>query len=241
MRYFLELKYDGTSFHGWQKLKHFPSVQETLENSLSIILRRTITCHGCGRTDAGVHALKYFAHLDLQPDEEINLLYQTNKILPSSILILDIKPVSDKAHSQRDAMQRKYRYHLHLQKNPFISQSSYWYPFSISLEMLQVLATLLIGTHDFRAFTKTPARQAHTNCTIFNAGWAINSEGQHVFDITGDHFARGMVRILVANMLEVSAGRLTMDIFRHGIQHQKKMPHFNMAPPEGLFLVDVTY
>ena len=237
----MELKYDGTSFHGWQKLKNLPSIQETLENRLSTILRRQVICHGCGRTDAGVHALKYFAHVDLQPEESINLVYQLNKLLPPAILVLNIKQVSDNAHSQLDATQRIYRYYLHVQKNPFVFNYSYWYPFSFSLSILQELSTLVIGTHDFRTFSKTPDRQPHTICTVFDAAWSLDAQGRYVFEIAGDHFVRGMVRILVANMLEVATGKLTSEIFFLGVRQQKKLHHFMMAPPQGLFLVDVIY
>ena len=109
MRYFLRLKYDGTAYHGWQKLTTKPTIQETLEITLSRILRRPIRCHGCGRTDAGVHALNYYAHLELEESEADNLLYQANRMVPSSILLLELISVPSKAHAQRDALERTYQ------------------------------------------------------------------------------------------------------------------------------------
>ena len=242
MRYFLRLKYDGTAFHGWQKLKTKPTVQETLEVELSRILCRPIRCHGCGRTDAGVHALNYYTHLDLDESEAGNLLYQANRMLPPSILLAELILMPAKAHAQRDALERTYHYHVHREKDPFYDPYSVWHPtFRFNESILHELAASIIGTHDFTALCKTPDRQSQTTCTVFQSQWSQIKSNQFMYEISGDHFIRGMIRLLVGNMLEVLSGNLSIEDFYDSVTYQKKLPFFKMAPAKGLHLIQVKY
>ncbi len=242
MRYFLRLKYDGTAFHGWQKLKTKPTIQETLEITLSQILHRPIRCHGCGRTDAGVHALNYFAHLDLEESEADNLLYQANRMLPPSILLVELIPMPPKAHAQRDALERTYQYYLHREKDPFCNPYSLWYPsFRFNESYLYELALSITGTHDFSALCKTPDRHRQTTCTVFQSQWSEIKPNHFMYEIKGDHFIRGMIRLLVGNMLEVLSGNLSGEDFYNALTYQKKLSFFKMSPAKGLHLVQVKY
>lgn len=242
MRCFIQLKYDGTGFHGWQRLKNFPTIQYTVEEALARVLRRPVRCHGCGRTDAGVHAMNYYAHLDLENSELSNLVYRLNRLLPPSILVKEIFKVPADAHAQRDALERVYQYHVSLQKDPFRYPFCFWYqPQKFDASKLQTLANHMTGTHDFRAFSKTPARQSHTISTIFRSSWVRKEANYYLFEISGNRFARGMIRLLVGNMLEVASGNLSPDTFQEALFNQKRLPFFRMVPPGGLHLVTVNY
>lgn len=242
MRCFLQLKYDGTGFHGWQKLKNLPTIQYTVEEALARMLRRPVRCHGCGRTDAGVHAMNFYAHLNLENFELSNLVYRLNRLLPPAILAKDLFEAPPDAHAQRDALERVYHYHVSLEKDPFGYPFRFWYQSQkFDASSLETLANQLTGTHDFRAFSKTPARQIHTISTIFRSHWIRKEANHYVFEISGNRFARGMIRLLVGNMLEVASGNLSADTFQDALFNQNRLPFFKMVPPGGLHLVAVKY
>ena len=120
MRYFIELAYNGTNYHGWQIQPDAITVQEVLENALSILLREKIQVMGAGRTDTGVHAKQLFAHFDIEVIESISdLIFKLNSFLPKDISIQNIFPVKEDAHARFDALEREYKYLISLQKNPF--------------------------------------------------------------------------------------------------------------------------
>ena len=162
MRYFIRLQYDGTSFFGWQKLKNFPTVQGTIEKALSTLLQKTILIHGCGRTDRGVHAQEYFAHVDLPVIEISSLLYRVNQLLPNSIRIINFHLVPDNAHAQLDSICRTYQYRIHTKKNPFIYPFSYWYQKNLDSKLLEDASQIILRGEDFQNFTKSPQRQNST-------------------------------------------------------------------------------
>ncbi|MFN3641280.1 MAG: tRNA pseudouridine synthase A, partial [Flavobacterium sp.] len=126
-RYFLKLAYNGKNYHGWQSQPNAVTVQQTLEEALSLLWRTPIEIIGAGRTDAGVHAKEMFAHFNVEETLDTAFwIKKLNSYLPKDIVIHDIIPVHDEAHARFDATQRSYQYHLHLFKNPFIHEGS-WY------------------------------------------------------------------------------------------------------------------
>ena len=120
MRYFIHLAYNGTPYHGWQIQPNATSVQETLNKAFSVLLQSEINLMGAGRTDTGVHAKEMYAHFDFEASIDIqNLVHKLNSFLPKDIVIYDIIPVHDDAHTRFDATKRTYEYHIHQFKNPF--------------------------------------------------------------------------------------------------------------------------
>jgi tRNA pseudouridine38-40 synthase len=121
-RYFIALSYDGTTYHGWQTQPNGITVQECLDKALSTYFRQEIVSLGCGRTDAGVHAKQFFAHFDivnLTEEVVINAVTGLNSLLPYTIAIKNIIPVSATAHARFDATARAYQYHIHFVKGSF--------------------------------------------------------------------------------------------------------------------------
>jgi len=128
-RYFLHLAYNGSSFSGWQIQPNAPTVQNEIEQVLRRLYDQNIKVVGCGRTDAGVHAYDFYAHLDL-PDERIKaseLSFKLNNMLPASIVIYDFIKVNDTAHARFDAESRSYVYKMTFAKDPFNVKTSYRY------------------------------------------------------------------------------------------------------------------
>ena len=242
MRFFLKLRYSGTDFHGWQRQPGYSTIQESLETALSTILNRRVQCHGCGRTDAGVHANVYYAHIDISIPETNNLVYRTNKVLHPNILLEQLLQVPPSAHAQKDARRRTYRYHLHLTKNPFLSHISAWHPIpGINLERMQDVSGRLPEFGDYYSYCKTPDRHDKTLCQIESAIWFRLDENRYCFEIKSDHFLRGMIRLLMGNMVDIGIGKLRVDNFLKHLEDRTQPKFFRMAPPQGLHLYEVEY
>ena len=155
MRYFIRLSYNGKNYKGWQRQPKAPSVQEEVENALSLLLRTEIAIVGAGRTDTGVHARDYFAHFDLDTSLPENLVNKLNSFLPKEIAIKDIFPVKDDAHARFDALSRTYQYFISLEKDPFLYEQHYYVYQSLDLIQMNKACEILLRHTDFQCFSKT--------------------------------------------------------------------------------------
>lgn len=172
MRYCITLSYDGSSFSGWQIQPNAPSVQETLERAISLVLRSKVSVTGAGRTDTGVNAISYVAHFDSpEPLREEEFACKLNAILPLSVMIHEVKLVADDFHARFDARLRRYNYFLHRKKDPFMGAYSYLCTYALDVAAMNEACKVLIGTHDFSCFEKTGGNSKTSICTIFEAGW----------------------------------------------------------------------
>jgi tRNA pseudouridine38-40 synthase len=241
--YFLQIAYKGTAYQGWQRQINGLGVQQVIEDKLAKILQEKCVLIGCGRTDAGVHASPYFAHLRLTKEPIPNLLFKINKLLPKDIVILAIFPMEGHRNAQMDAVQRHYQYFIHRKPDPFIRELSAYYDIeSKHPEGLQQCVAAIRSATDFRAFCKQPDKVPHTRCQIFDCQWQMDEDGDKMrFDITADRFLRGMVRLLVGNLLLVLTGELKPEIVISALHQQTELPFFTQAYPQGLFLAGVTY
>lgn len=242
-RYFIKISYNGASFHGWQKQPNAPSVQEKIESAISKI-HGNIPIHivGCGRTDAGVHAHNYYAHVDLPELESIQQFsYKLNKILPSDIAIDNVCRVSSKAHARFDASSRTYHYFMHQKKNPFLNQTSWYFPFDLDLEKMNEAAKLLIGEKDFTSFSKLHTDVKTNNCNVFEAYWQVEENGQLRFEIKANRFLRNMVRAIVGTLIEVGQEKYQVEEVATIIQEKNRNAAGGSVPAHGLSLVEITY
>lgn len=243
MRFRLTLSYLGTNFSGWQKQPGDPSVQQTLEQALSTLLREPIEVTGCGRTDAGVHARNYVAHFDASTEVVTGALqYQLNSILPLDIAIHAIAVADPNFHARFDAVQRTYRYYLHFEKNPFLQHQSYLFPFKkeLNLELLDAAAQLLKEYEQFKPFCKTGSDAEHYIVYLKESNWEMKPDGM-VYTISGNRFLRGMVRMVVGATLNVALGKITLLQLKHAMDTQTMIPKAWSVPPEGLFLEKISY
>lgn len=240
MKYFLHIAYKGTNYSGWQRQPNAPSIQETLEQSLAKMLGYSISCIGCGRTDAGVHASQFFCHIILKEELSYDPIFRINKMLPNDIVVYDFIAVHRAAQAQFDALNRTYTYLLHRKRNPFKEDLSTFIDRELNIDKMKLAATFLPGKQDFRAFCKQPDIYKTTICEVKEA--YLKQEGQQlVFTITANRFLRGMVRLLVGNLLEIGKDTLTLEQFRLALDEQQPLPYFNMAYPQGLYLSKVQY
>lgn len=244
MRFFLELSYNGARYGGWQRQPNAPSIQATLEDTLSLILRTQQHLTGCGRTDAGVHAQGYFAHLDLESPPPPDLLYRLNRLLPADIAVHAMHPVPIQAHARFDALQRRYRYRILLDKNPFLTDQAWWLPQTEppDLHKLNEAASLLLRYKDFAPFCKTGTDALTRRCDLRESFWLRSPDGRElVYWVTSDRFLRGMIRLIVGMCLRVSAGKTSLEEVRHALENQQPLPGSESVPPDGLTLMEVRY
>jgi tRNA pseudouridine38-40 synthase len=240
-RYFLQLAFHGKKFHGWQIQENAHSVQAEINRALKTLLGKETETTGCGRTDTGVHAMKFFLHFDAETiSDEKDFIYHLNSLLPFEIAIQNIFKVADDAHARYDATSRTYRYFIHHKKNPFLNDTSYFFPYEVDRKLMNEAAEILKAHSDFSCFSKSRT-QAKTNiCKITFADWNVK-DNQLIFEITADRFLRNMVRAIVGTLLEVGEHHTTLNDFTAIIENKKRSGAGVSVPGHGLFLADVTY
>ena len=241
MRYFIELSYKGTNYHGWQIQPDASSVQEEITKALATILQEKILLVGAGRTDAGVHASQMFAHVDTVKKLTDDYVHKLNAILPNDIVIKSIKEVSDETHARFDAVSRTYEYKILLGRDPFLLDTTWQlHQKNLQIEKMNEAANLLFEYEDFESFSKVKTDVNTFNCTIMKAVWTL--EDKHlIFHIKANRFLRNMVRAIVGTLLEVGLGKKTVEDFRKIIESKKRSEAGLSVPAKGLFLTEVCY
>ena len=242
MRYFIHLAYNGTRFHGWQIQPNATSVQENLNKAFSVLLQTEINLMGAGRTDTGVHAREMYAHFDSDNSFDITtLVHKLNSFLPKDIVIYDIIPVHDDAHSRFDALKRTYEYHIHQFKNPFIDELSWYFHQPLDIDLMNQASQLLFNYTDFECFSKVNTDVNTFDCTIFEAYWKRGQNDQLVFTISANRFLRNMVRSIVGTLINVGLHKITLDDFTKIIESKSREKAGFSVPAHGLYLTKIEY
>ena len=246
MRYFITLSYDGTNYSGWQTQPDATTVQETIEQALTLVARspEPIAILGAGRTDAGVHARGMVAHVDLpmSPDEARQLIYRTDRYLPHDIALYDIRPVREEAHARFSATSRTYRYYVTLRKDPFQEARMLRLYFPLDFDRMNEAAGRLKDFTDFTSFSKLHTDVKTNNCRVTEAYWQPGAhDGEWIFTITADRFLRNMVRAIVGTLLQVGKGRLSPEDFAAIIESKDRGRAAASAPAHALYLEHVAY
>lgn len=243
MRYFAELSYKGTAYCGWQRQPNSPSVQQTIEEALSTILRESVEVVGAGRTDTGVHAAFYVAHFDTSRPiaNPADFVYHLNALLPEDIAFGRIYEVDDDAHARFDATEREYRYYIEPRKNPFTRATSWQLTTPLDVEAMNRAAQVLLATEDFTTFAKLGSNNTNNICHIFRAEWIEIECGMLVFVFRANRFLRNMVRAVVGTLVDVGRGKITPEEFADIVASRNLSRSSSSAPAAGLFLTDVSY
>lgn len=241
MRYLLQLSFNGTNYHGWQKQQNANTVQAEIEKAMSLILRVPTEVTGCGRTDTGVHAREFFLHVDSEVALDEQFIYRMNKLLPPDIALYTIKPVSSFFHARFDADYREYHYFLHQHKNAFIHTLSWYKPTYIDFEQMNEAASVLLTCKDFKCFSKANTQVYTFLCDLHLAQWEQVREGEWVFKIKANRFLRNMVRAIVGTLIEVGRNELSMDQLKQILDGGNRSEAGQSVPAHGLFLQKVHY
>jgi tRNA pseudouridine38-40 synthase len=240
MRYFIEVAYKGTNFNGFQIQENAETVQSAIDHALSTLMREKIETTGSSRTDAGVHALQNFLHFDLEKPLHPQFIYKVNAILPPDVLLRHVYQVPDEANSRFAALSRSYEYTLYMQKDPFLQDRGYFFPYRLDVELLREAAEILKEYQDFTTFSKRNSQVKTYICAIKESRWTVESN-RIVYNVTANRFLRGMVRGLVGTMLRVGRGKMTIEGFREAIESKNCAKADFAVPPQGLFLMHVAY
>jgi tRNA pseudouridine38-40 synthase len=245
MRYFVRLSYKGTAYFGWQRQPNQISVQEILEDCFSLVLRTNIEVVGCGRTDTGVHAKDYVLHFDsIYPVKE-DFVYKCNKILPKDIVIHHIEKVAPESHARFDAISRSYVYYLTTVKDPFLIDTSWYYPYDdvTDWSLVQSAAKILLDYKEFFPFCKSNTDVHTMRCEVRVSHWEQDQSNPAIwcYHIEADRFLRGMIRLIVGMCLSVGRGQMDIDQVHYALQHQQRLSKSLSVPANGLFLRDIRY
>ena len=243
-RFFIELSYKGTQYAGFQIQKNANSIQAELEKALTVFFKIPFVLTCSSRTDAGVHALQNFFHVDIEilpsPALLTKSVYNINAILPGDIVVKRIYQVPNELHSRFSAVQREYQYFIYQQKDPFNQDKAYYYPYSLDLNLLQQAAAILLTYQDFSSFSKRNTQVKSFICNIAVSKWEQQKDG-FVYTVKANRFLRGMVRGLVGTMLRVGTGKLIINDFVALIERKNAAKTDFSAPAHGLFLINVKY
>ena len=241
-RYFITLSYSGKNYCGWQIQPNAISVQQTLQEAMSTLMRKKIDIVGAGRTDSGVHAREMIAHFDWEEsDFDTNeLCMKLNRFLPKDISIHSIKEVSADAHARFSAVSRTYSYCITQIKDPFLHDLKCRIYFDPDIKMMNQLCEILKETDDFTSFSKLHTDVKTNICNVKYAQWD-SIGGDFVFTIQADRFLRNMVRSIVGTLLQAGRGRLGEAEFRQIIQAKNRCAAGESAPAHALFLEKVEY
>ena len=243
MRYFIEITYKGSDYHGWQYQPNALTVQEVLNNTFKNILRHEVRIIGAGRTDTGVHADQMYAHFDTDCAivSDSMFRYKINAALPNDIFIKDIFKVHKNAHARFSASCRSYEYRIYCGRNPFLLETS-WQIFhqELNIQKMNEAAGLLIGNQDFKCFSRTGSDIKHHHCEVTQSRWV--KEGHHlIFYISANRFLRNMVRAIVGTLVDVGKHRLSPKDLIEIIKSKDRSMASASAPARGLFLTKITY
>jgi tRNA pseudouridine38-40 synthase len=240
MRYLIELSYNGTNYQGWQIQPNGLTVQEVLNNALSVILRQEILTLGCGRTDTGVHAKQYFAHFDYDGVLPESIIRNLNGILPYDISIHEIVSIAPDFNARFNAKSRTYEYHIVFNKNPFLHQLAVrWYQ-DLDIVMMNKACELMIGEKDFNCFSKSNTEVKHYVCHLMSAEWYFRDDIL-VFEVTANRFLRNMVRAMVGTLILVGEGKITLEEFSAILESKDRKMAGTSVPAHGLYLVNIEY
>jgi tRNA pseudouridine38-40 synthase len=239
-RYFIEVRYTGTRFAGFQIQENAVTVQEEMEKAMGIYLRKKVDLTGSSRTDSGVHALQNFFHTDVDNDLPEGCVYNINALLPPEIAVLSVRRMPPGAHCRFDALWRSYSYHIYRSKDPFLKDRGYYYPYAVDATRMGEAAAVLKEYTDFSSFSKRNSQVKSFSCRILESMWS--GDGTVIqYKVSANRFLRGMVRGLVGTMLQVGRGRIGVDEFRRIIAAGDQS-RVDFSPPGcGLYLERVVY
>jgi tRNA pseudouridine38-40 synthase len=241
-RFRLDLEYVGTRYRGWQIQKNARTVQGALHEAVrGVSGRADFESYGSGRTDAGVHALRQVAHLDLEtPAVPETLRRALNDELPADIHVLSIEKVSRRFHARHSAVGRCYLYQIARRRTAFGKPFVWWIRDPLDVTRMRTAARGFEGRHDFRSFSDADEKVGSTLVQVDRVE-VDEAEGLLLVRVTGSHFLWKMVRRMVGILVEVGRGSLEAAAVARLLGEPSRAPARFTAPPSGLFLERVFY
>lgn len=241
-RYKLTLEYDGTNFSGWQKQTDARTVQgDLLKGATRVFGDTAIDIQGCGRTDAGVHALEYVAHMevrsDLAPGSVARML---NDTLPKDIAVISVDAIDSRFHARHSCVARSYIYQIRTRKSAFGKRYSWWVRDELEVAAMQRAGEVMIGMHDFGSFAERRELKKSTKVLV-QAVQIVEDADIVTVRVVGSHFLWRMVRRMVGLLVEVGCCRMTEDDIAGFLLTPSTVVHRYTAPAAGLFFERALY
>ncbi len=239
----VEIKYDGTAYHGWQVQKNALTVQEVFQNAVEKVFSKRLDVKGCSRTDTGVHANQYFLTLETDMDiSDYGVVMALNTHLPKDISAVSCKEVADGFHPRYSCLSKEYVYKIYNSqiRNPFYADYALHYKYPLDADYLNREAQAFVGTFDFAGFCSVKSDAESTVRTVKSIG--VRREGDMVYiSVEADGFLYNMVRIMVGTLLFVAQGKIKEGQLKGIILSKNRTLAGKTAPPQGLYLNRVNY
>ena len=242
LRYFIELSYNGSEYHGWQSQPNAITIQQTIENSLQLVLKnKKLKIVGAGRTDTGVHALQMYAHFDFDKNLDVkNLIFKLNSFLNKNIVINNIFRVHNKAHARFDANLREYKYFLTTKKDVFNSDTKYHFTKKLDFDQISKAIEIIKENTNFKSFCRSRTDVTNYECSIGNFEFEAK-ESEVIFTISANRFLRNMVRAIIGTILDVGLHKISTEKLKEIINKSDRIYAGPSVPAHGLFLTRVEY
>lgn len=239
------LQYEGTKYQGWQRQE---STKNTIQGKLETILAKMtdtdfVQVDGSGRTDAGVHALGQVANFKIDTVKTpAQIMEYINRYLPEDIAVVEIKEMHDRFHSRLNAKGKTYCYRIWNSAIPTVFERRYVYELAdeLNTDDMRKAAAILIGKHDFKAFTSNKKSKKSTVRTIENIS-IERKDKEIVLVYSGDGFLYHMVRILTGTLIEVGLGKRNIESVKELLENGTRDMAGELVPAKGLCLVEVRY
>jgi len=239
--YKLTIEYDGKDFNGWQRQKNSKNtIQETLESSLSNILRKNISVIGAGRTDSGVHALNQVANFKFarQFDNQ-KVLYSLNSVLPKTITIKNIKRVPLNFHARYSAQKREYQYQVTFKKRSVGADYFYKLNYKLDYRLIDEFIEILKGENSFKSLCKNQTDKNDFMCNVFLLKYVLN-KNEMIFNIIANRFLHSMVRAAIGCLVDIGRGKLDFKKTKKEFEKGDKIRALYL-PGNALFLKKIYY
>jgi len=242
----LTIEFDGRNYFGWQRQKNKPTIQQTIEESLQVLLPgHEIKLTGAGRTDTGVHALNQCANFRIDRDlfqklDLHKLAYNLNSILPSDIAIRKAEKVSDNFHARYSAKKRIYRYLICFRKRAYDGEKYYYFKRKFDFDLASKFCSSLVGAHSFKTMCKNKSDEHDFMSDVYFAGIKKKKDGSAEFKICANRFLHSMVRAIVGMMLSVASGQVSLTEFKEKFK-KGEIIRIQYVPANALLLDKIIY
>ena len=241
MRYFIEISYNGSNFHGWQIQPNAVTVQETIEKAFFTLLKKQIKLTAAGRTDTGVHATQMYAHFDLEEQELLfGLKVKLNSFLGKDILVKNLYKMNQDDHARFDAIEREYKYFITQEKDVHNQESKYFFSRKLDFKLIHSATQIIKKNKNFKSFCRTRTNVNNFECEIFDFRFEV-TEHEIIFTIKANRFLRNMVRSIIGTILDIGLERTTLKDLNNIIKKSNRVYAGPSAPAHGLFLTGIKY
>lgn len=243
MNILLTVSYDGTKYYGWQRQNNFVTVQQKLEESLSLLLKKDICVRGASRTDTGVHALGQAVLFKADTTIPINNIpFAVNSFLPDDIVVTYAEEVSDDFHPQYSVTKKTYQYKILNDKfkNPMLINYTDFVSKELNIQKMKEACFYFMGTHDFKAFCASGSTSKTTVRTIYELS-VKKIDNLIYITVTGNGFLYNMVRIIVGTLISVGLGKIEPRQISDIINSKDRSKAGKTVLPNGLTLMKIFY